>query len=662
MAFDTVISIGGQSLLDGVWRVLQPALQSLSNPLPVSIPGMTNAWVRIRKITPSLSNTEPPRLVLVVDVESRGDVLLTATLRAGVLNLTLPNLNIMRPLDVPKFRLPQTDITLPSVSGSLPLTAGGTLTLIPTNTPPTPPGTGSIRLPNDDVNITLPEIIGTIHLPTEPINLGLPLPSVVPVSLNLTPTNPAQILVALDLSAHTPIDGASAFGLQLELGLPNVRLPVSLGSELVASLESAIINGFNQLISQLGVPLPAPIFPPPGTPISPVTEPFEGVGPNLAEIRAIASNIAAAARVAIQKVVGNALTGLTARTGRLIFPPSAPGAPCDVALLPTEAHARVFISTADSSTGTVSSPVLQVYFVRTGITAPPFNPASDFYNFGPVIAPGRPREPIKDVEVKIGNSFLRDLLCCLVEKLPNFKFHEPATNTPRCCDWSGVTLNLWPLALTGTLSLCIVGPSNATKRIELVGNFIQNTALIDISVRFTLGLNPHLNDVCAVTGVPFATTTPEVSFKLNSLVVASLVAAAVFLALLVPVPGFNFLVPALGVLLGLIPLLISFVERQLRAVADTVFNAVRALTSPVAIPSGFFEAFGRMVPVSVVVDDLTAQGVLATPTSAWALTPINATLPDPLQSPAPEDGRLPQVGTHLSTPNKTVASAAKEAE
>ena len=166
-------------------------------------------------------------------------------------------------------------------------------------------------------------------------------------------------------------------------------------------------------------------------------------------------------------------------------------------------------------------------------------------------------------------------------------------------------------------------------------------------MRFTLELNLHLDDVCAVTGLSSATATPGVSFKLNPLVVASLVAAAVFLALLVPVPGFNFIIPTLGVLLGLIPLLIIFVERQLRAVADTVFNAVRALTSPVAIPPGFFEAFGRMVPTSVVVDDLVAQGVLATPTSPWALMPITVTLPTPPNYPEPEQGRPPQ-GTHLT--------------
>ena len=37
--YDAVISIGGQSLVDGVWHLFGPALEELSNPLPLALIG-----------------------------------------------------------------------------------------------------------------------------------------------------------------------------------------------------------------------------------------------------------------------------------------------------------------------------------------------------------------------------------------------------------------------------------------------------------------------------------------------------------------------------------------------------------------------------------------------------------------------------------------------
>lgn len=48
----------------------------------------------------------------------------------------------------------------------------------------------------------------------------------------------------------------------------------------------------------------------------------------------------------------------------------------------------------------------------------------------------------------------------------------------------------------------------------------------------------------------------------------------------------------------------------------------RALESPAALPPGIFEAFGKLVPTTMVVDDLEAGGVLETPTSPWAVLPL----------------------------------------
>jgi hypothetical protein len=53
----------------------------------------------------------------------------------------------------------------------------------------------------------------------------------------------------------------------------------------------------------------------------------------------------------------------------------------------------------------------------------------------------------------------------------------------------------------------------------------------------------------------------------------------------------------------------------------TVLAGASLVRSPAAVPPGLFEAFGRLSPARVTVDDLTASGVLHTPTSPWALLP-----------------------------------------
>lgn len=587
MAFDSLVSIGGQSLLDGVWRILQPALQSLSNPLPISLPGMTNAWVRIRKMTPSLSGL-PLGLRLDVDVEVLGDLLLTASVKSGNVSLALPVGNIkIPPVGAPDLQgdlhLPNTPIqvTLPKMKGPVPLPTGSVdITL----SPEPPNATGSMSLPTGGT-FDLPALTGTLTFVGGSLNnVGLALPSVVPLAVNLTPANPAQVPVTLALSA-APIDQASEFGLLLVLGTPVVGSITSLPAPGIYA--TAITEGLRRLLPQLGVQLPVPIN----------SEPFVGVGPTLAEIGNTASNIATAAQAAIEGVVNAALAGLTARTGRLIFPMPAAGSPCDVALLPTAAQARVVLS--------ANGPVLQVGSLRTGVSSTPFT----FFPFTPSAA--------AEVEVRIGNRFLRDLLCCLIEKLPNFTFLTPAAPSGRvpriCCTWPLVRLELGPLVLTGFLELCIVGPPGTPKTIELRGFFAQSNAFFRIvAVSFTLTLNLQLNDVAAITGLRLvsASVIPDVQLQ-PSVWVLLAVAAALNL------PGMAILI------IGLPVLLISFIREQLSVVVETLLSRAHALTSPVAVPPGLFEAFGPLVPASLTIDDLIAAGVLATPTSPWALLPIS---------------------------------------
>jgi hypothetical protein len=251
------------------------------------------------------------------------------------------------------------------------------------------------------------------------------------------------------------------------------------------------------------------------------------------------------------------------------------------------------------------------------------------------------------VEVKIGNDFLLELLACLVEKLPNFTFHGGSTPTHvdvrNCRNWSGVTLEIWPLVVSGTLSVCIVGASGmgtSRKTVELVGDFIQSNSLGAIGVKFTLTLDLHLNDLAAVTGLRLVNASTDPIVAIDGWMYGLLIGAGVV----------SLLVPGMLVLLIALPLiLMAWLRQQLLAVVDTLISRAHALTSPVAVPPGVFEAFGRLVPASIMIDDLTAQGVLTTPTAPWALTPIAAF---PGDHSVPGGGQVQPPLTHVTAEPK----------
>lgn len=617
MPYDSVVSIGGQSLLDGVWRILQPALQSLNNPLPVTLPGMTNAWVRVRAITPALSRSSAS-LTLQVDVEVLGDILLTASVKAGTVNLALPQgtINIPKPTAAGDITLPTTPITvtLPAMDGPLSLAPNGTLTL-------TPRTDVSITLPTGS-KFNLPALTGTLNFPSGiPGNVGLPLPSVVPLTLNLTPTAPVRVPVTVPLAVAPTINQDSAFGLLLRMGTPTVSLPTLPAP---GDFVTAIVRGLERLLKQLGIKdLPEEL---------PPVDPFRDKGPTTAEITTAATNIVAWAQEAVQGVLTEALTGLTARTGRLIFPVPGAGASCETALLPTAATPQIVLFP--------SGPVLQVGFFRTGVSA------------APLTWPATPQTA--EVQITVDNAFLLGLLCCLVEKLPNFTLPFPAetettdingeptdtiSGTPysMCCNFRGATVNVGPIALSGALSVCIAGASGGPKSITLVGSFSHGAPgsspslpLATIDVRFTLPLTFDLDDLASqanlrVVGSPRIT----VNVGLPDLLVLGLVVLATVSAF-----PFGALVgPALvGVTLGVLYAACAMASSLLNNTVRTLLRAASLVRSPVSVPPGVFEAFGKLVPATMVIDDLTANGVLSTPTTPWGLFSLEFP-PDILEKP-----------------------------
>jgi hypothetical protein len=556
-----------------------------------------------------------------VDVELLGDILLTASVKAGTVNLALPQgaINISKPDDAPAgaFRLPtdDSDITLPDMTGPLATAPLGKLTLSPVPDSAGKPTKGKMKFPTSDGTFNLPVLTGKLNFPPGiPGGVGLPLPSVVPLTLNLTPIAPARVPVTVPLAVVPTIDQASAFGLLFRLGIPTVSLPTLLvPSDLVA----AIVGGLEQLLKQLGIKdLPEKL---------PPVDPFGDKGPTSAEIRTTATNIVASAQKAIQDVLKAALAGLTARTGRLIFPAPGAGASCETALLPTAATPQIILPPG--------GPVLQVGFFRTGVSAAPFTWPNT--------------TPTAEAQITIDNGFLLSLLCCLVEKLPNFTFPVPAIPETidanrggphlMCCNLNGATVNIGPVALNGGLSVCIDGASGTPKSITLVGRFSQGAPepslpLATIDVSFTLPLTFDLDDLASLANLRVV-ETPKIAVSVGphpGLVIGILVLAGVsafpFGALVGPVLA--------GVTLGVLYAACAMASMLLNNTVRTLLRAASLIRSPVSVPPGVFEAFGKLVPATIMIDDLTANGVLATPTAPWGLFSLEPpSTPDTLEKP-----------------------------
>lgn len=641
---DAVISIGGQSFLDGVIRLLGPALQALRAPMPVAFPGLTNGLLTIRNIVPVLPGGTPSQIELRVDFEISGEALLVASVAAGTVNLNLGNANINfprqagtvgQPLRGGQVRTPAQSVTATGVSLTLP----------------------AVTSPLDldaaaDAVLSLDPIVATFNLPAAVGNLALPLPAVTPVALDLTRGTPltAAIFLLIDVNGlfpdagDAPINASTGFGLDFGFRVISVQPPAiagTLATTLRDALTAAVRNVATQLLRGL-------------TPI---------VQPTL-DLQAIATDIAGRIPAIVQSVLTDAFTGLRARTGRLMFPPPGagipappPGAPppppgpptsCEVLALPTDAKARLIVSGG--------SIVLQVGFHRTAI-----HPSDRFLPFTPT--------GLIDTRVELSNGFVQRLLGCLLERMPNLTLLPPAptrsnVGTTFSLRWSSVTLNLGPFALKGTLDLIIAGPRAGPglppipKAISLVFNLDESIGwagpALDIRVNFSLPISFDLNSVASITslrlaGVPSMLTF---NFQAGSALIALLVIGA---ALMTVLPGVKIL--GLALLVVTIPfIVIQIISRLLSNTIDTVLAGARLLESPAALPPGILEAFGKLVPTTMVVDDLVAHGVLQTPTSPWSLLPIfNQAKPVTTPPSTPDTPRTP-VGPPTTTTTNTTAN------
>ena len=623
---DAVISIGGQSFIDGIVRLLGPALQPLRTPMPIALPGLTNGTLSIRRFEPVLPGSRPGEIELEVEFELAGEVLLLASAAVGNVTLTPGTGDINLGAATGTVAQPVRNGTLATSPGSGTVGPATALTLDALS--------GTVQLAGaPDAALNLAAIAGTLQFPAGVGTIALPFPAVVPVAVDLSRGGPLVARVSLAPlvnggatgGADAPIDITTGFGLDFDFSVANL-VPPAPPAAFAATLRTEITQALNAVATQLLNGLPA------------VAQPV----PNLQNI---ADDLTTALAGAVTSTLTDAFTGLKARTGRLIFPTPGAGSSCDVRALPTAGKTRLAVA-ADGSI------VLQVGFDRLPIAA-----TDTFSAFTPT--------GIVDTGVAVSNFFVRDLLACLLERAPNLTLLSGApalVNTPPAvtATWPAVTLTLGPFAFSGSLVLTIAGtpgaPGPASPKAVRLDFALADTfswgivgQVLSVSFGIRLPIAFDLNNLAALTALRLTARPVRLAFSFGAgsgltawlVVMAVLIGATAFVG---PVPIIAPFLIAGAALVGILPhVVLAMIGRVLFNHIDQVLAPLRLLQSPAAVPSGIFEAFGDLVATTLVLDDLYGSGVLRTPTTPWTVLPLSNRGKPP--RPAPGDRPRPQPGT-----------------
>ena len=598
MAFDTVVSIGGQSLIDGVWRLLGPALAGLNNPLPIAIPGFTNAQMRVTQLLPVFpaAPSENGALILNLGVRITGEALLLVTAATEGVGIALGEQSLAFRELAGSVALSEMTASLADleIAGAGALTGGDVLG----------PGTGKVRIADGVAAFADGQGSGTLVSLGDPAIPPIPFPVMVPVALDLTPGRPLGTMATIEISVSGP-DDETAGGLQFRTDKV-VAVADALPRSTLRAVRASLRDAVQAITTRLELP--------------------EALKPEDLEptVRVLLANV----REVVEGALAGALTGLLGQTGRLIYPRARTGASCAVARLPTRA-------TAELSASATGNYLLQIGFERSAST--------DIAAF-PAFAPSR----TVDCRVQIGNEFLLDLLCCLVERLPAFTLPTgPTAGTSdvngrshlACRNFTGAMVSLGGMSIgelaENGISVCIdAGPRNL-KTFSIIGAVNHRVPLTplwgidyvaDIKVGFRIAIGFDLDEAPSLANLR-AAARPVVSARVSPnplLFVGVGAAGAAVIVMINPllVPGIG----AVGVGVAAIFAALGYIGAAVAAfvlsnMARTVLSGASLLRSPVALPPGLFEAFGSFSPARVTIDELVADGVLHTPTAPWALLP-----------------------------------------
>lgn len=584
--FDSVVCIGWQSLLDGLWRTFGPTLRALRAPLPVAIPGFSDAIVRIRdlRLDPAPPKPGRPWFRLALKVDLSANVLLVTNVAAEPLPLkpTEAGLDLPKASGILSFPAAPGSVSWPAFNVTVPL-AGGS---------------GQVTIPTNDGDLTLPDadfegLTGTIDL-TKLVAQGLPFPAVVPIPVKLG--GRTGLTVALDLKLDVPARLERNAGRGLVVGIADAS----------AALAALILEQVNLLKTQITDELVLYI------------ERFlaeavaQGVlaalpAPSALKIDDLAKDIAGRIAKPIEQALTDSLMDVATRTGRLVY--DLGDGSIDCLALPSRARAELAFDA-------VGTPFLRLAFARTAI------PAS-------IAWPAFEPQGLLDVQVTVADDYLLTLAACLLEQVPAIGIKrrpsgpQPYTSIfgPRCIAFDEAVFTAGPVALKGSIVLCIVrdAANPKIKHLQLVLNFDETVSALWMDA-LTIGLSAALR--LSVSLDPQAALNLALfdpggqTFDISVGVGDGLEALLTFLTA-------NPLNP---ISIGAVPSAVALVEKVVPALLEGyVRQALAALTlvrSPVALPPGLFEAFGQLVPARVELDDLTVLAVFDTPTAPFELLPL----------------------------------------
>lgn len=583
--YDSVVSIGGQSFIDGVWRIFGPTLEGLTNPLPIAIPGLTNAQFRITDLIPVIPGTPQSGggLNVTALVSIVAEVLLTITEKSGGVTIAGP----------PVLQLP-----------------------------------------------------------------GIPMPAVVPVAVNLTPTGPLAVPASIALALDGP-SSATRFG--LKFGVRDVKigqLP-SIDASVVDMVVASLQNAATQLATDLA----------------------SGVSQTAID-RALIESLLSPVPTLVGGALEDALARLIGETGRLLFPAAQTGSSCDAELIATAADAQLVLGGSEDY-------ILQVGFRRAT--------SVDIATFPAFVPSG-----LGDCNLLVGNQFLIELICCVVERLPAFGIAGGPANPdtvdvrgsphPICFNFFNVTANFTSIPVgSGKLSVCLDGDRYKKKGVSLVGEF-DDTIAVDgfpdigsVHVDFKVPLDFDVDGVASIANLrpmgkieAHADVSVSRTFELVVIGLAILVAGTVGAVIGGSVGGiFGFIGGLLGGLLGglavgasvgviaavVIVLALEvgaiIVRYLLQRAVGMLLSGASLLPSPVALPPGLLDAFGKFASNIEVLDDLISEGVLHTPTSPWALLPRIGPRSRPVPPRPPTGGSKAAAARNKSSDRLSQKSAAR---
>lgn len=216
---DAFISIGGQSFVDGLVRILGPGLQALRAPMPVALPGLSNGILSIRSIQSVFPSAQAGTVELDLELDLTAEVLLVASVAAETVNLTFGTGSFTIPATPSAATLADPGRSAGFALNPITSVGNGTITGGPANI------TGTI--PSEPLSLTgtiagaPATLTGTI--PAATVNLTETIPNA-PVTLNLALTGLTGLLTLPPI--NLPIDLQRIVGtIQLPPGVGNLALP-----------------------------------------------------------------------------------------------------------------------------------------------------------------------------------------------------------------------------------------------------------------------------------------------------------------------------------------------------------------------------------------------------------------------------------------------------